>query len=153
VTQPSYPQRLTRHAAPGALLKRTPDEIQHTKQPKPDTKRDEAYLTLVRQCPCVKCGMEPPPNNEAAHVRMQSAAHGKRGGMRMKPADCWALPLCPACHRTDKDAQHQIGEQLFWHIVGINPLLLCERLYAARGDFVRMRATVIQAIAERGSQS
>lgn len=42
------------------------------------------------------------------------------------------------CHRE----QHRIGERAFWSIVGINPLLLAERLYAARGDLVKMRSIV-----------
>lgn len=143
-----HPQRLTPPAAPGALLKRAFGLAQRIKL-RDTADRDPVYLGLVRQMPCLKCGMEPPPLCEAAHVRMQSAAHGKRGGIGKKPADRWALPLCAACHRIDKDSQHAVGENLFWHILGINPLLTCARLYAARGDLLRMRAVVLRAIAER----
>ena len=143
-----YPQRLTPPAAPGALLKRAFGLAQRVKL-RETTDRDPVYLGLVRQLPCLKCGMEPPPVCEAAHVRMQSAAHGKRGGIGKKPGDRWALPLCMACHRGDKDSQHMVGENLFWHILGITPILTCTRLYDARGDIVRMRAVVLRAIAER----
>jgi hypothetical protein len=61
--------------------------------------------------------------------------------MGAKPHDKWALPLCRDCHRE----QHRIGERAFWSIVGINPLLLAERLYAARGDLARMRDIVFAA--------
>ena len=143
-----YPQRLTPPAAPGALLKRAFGLAQRVKT-REAVARDPVYLNLVRQMPCLKCGMEPPPVCEAAHVRMQSGAHGKTSGMRKTPDDKWALPLCAACHRLDRDAQHNIGEALFWHILGINPILTCTRLYGARGDIVRMRAVALRAIAER----
>src|SRR5690348_14873750 len=148
MTKLAKPQRLTPPAAPGALLKRL--QGAHTQlRIKQTIERDPVYLGLVRMLPCLKCGMEPPPLNEAAHVRMQSAAHGKKGGMQKTPDDRWALPLCAGCHQRDNDSQHKIGENLFWHILGINPLELCERLHAKRGDFLAMRAIVMLAIAER----
>lgn len=145
--RPQHPQRLTPPAAPGALLKRMFALAPRVREIL--NERDEGYLKLIRQCPCLKCGMEPPPNVEAAHIRRQSAAHGKRGGISKKPADCWTVPLCASCHRTDRDALHMIGEDLFFHILGIEPLLVCERLWSKRGDFVAMRAVALQAIAER----
>jgi hypothetical protein len=33
--------------------------------------------------------------------------------------------------------------------IGMNPLMVCERLYKQRGDLVAMRAVVMTAIAER----
>lgn len=140
------PQRLTPPAAPGELLKRLTG-IHVRMKLKEIAGRDPVYLANIRQLPCLKCGME--PCGEAAHVRSQSAAHGKKGGMAKKPADRWALPLCAGCHRIDRDALHNIGEGLFFHIVGINPLLVCERLHAKRGDPVAMRAVVMTVIAER----
>ena len=92
------------------------------------------------------------PCGEAAHVRLTSAAFHKRGGMGKKPSDRWAAPLCGSCHREDRNALHRVGEYLFWLDLGINPLLICTRLYAARGDLVRMRAIILVAIAERGTQ-
>ncbi len=67
----------------------------------------------------------------------------------LSDGDCWTTPLCDGCHTNDYDAQHRIGEREFWRRLGINPFLLCQRLYAARGDLVAMRAVVMVAIAER----
>lgn len=149
-----YPQRVSPPSPPGTLLKRLDGvnaRLRMRASRNTRTERDDAYLKLIRQLPCVKCGMEPPPHNEAAHIRRTSAAHGKSGALAKKPADCWTAPLCAACHRTDRDALHQIGEDLFFHILGIDPLLLCERLWARRGDFLAMRAVVTNVIAERTS--
>ena len=145
-TTTTKPQRLSKPAAPGSLLKRafgfaTRIRLRDTSD------RNPVYLALVRQCPCLRCGLD--GFSEAAHVRMQSAAHGKRGGMAKKPGDSWALPLCAACHREDKDSQHHVGEIEFWSRVGVNPLLVCTKLYAARSDVVKMRAIIFKAIAER----
>ncbi len=82
---------------------------------------------------------------------MNSGLFNKRQSMARKPQARWTLPLCDACHTRDADSQHKLGELPFWDALGINPLLVCIRLYAARGDFARMRAVVLQAIAERGS--
>lgn len=138
------PQRITAIAAPGALFKRT-----ELKAPQRliETPADPAYLEMIRQLPCIKCGLE--PCGEAAHVRLTSAAFHKRGGMQRKPEDRWALPLDRGCHQTDPDALHRRGEYLFWAELGLNPLLICERLYRQRGDLVAMRAVILSAIAER----
>jgi len=140
------PQRLSRTAAPGALLKRM--LALHTRvKLKEASTHDPVYLAQVRQLPCLKCGME--PAGEAAHVRLTSAAFNKRGGMAKKPADRWTVPLCGGCHREDRDALHRLGEYLFWAQLGINPLYVADRLYRARGDGVAMRAVILTAIAER----
>jgi hypothetical protein len=137
------PQRVAPLAKPGELLKRINGVAP---QPLPREASDPAYLAMIRQLPCLKCGMD--PCGEAAHVRMQSGAHGKHNGIGRKPDDRWAAPLCACCHREDRDSQHRVGELVFWHRLGSNPLLICERLYAARGDLVRMRAIALLAIAE-----
>jgi hypothetical protein len=110
---------------------------------------DADYLAMVRQCPCLKCGMEP---SEAAHVRYACAAcaaYGKASGLQKKPEDRWALCLCADCHRLARDAQHKRCEQGFWHELGINALATCVQLYAQRGDLVAMRAVVMVTIAGR----
>jgi len=146
MTQIDRPKTLALRAAPGELLKRPVGRPRiHAAEPE----RDDKYLALIRKLPCLCCGMEPPPNNEAAHVRRQSAAHGKRGGMQKKPHDKWALPLC----HDDHAQQHKIGELQFWYDAGISPLLVCTRLYAARYDLVVMCAVIYNAIAERESLS
>jgi hypothetical protein len=147
MTRPDHPQRLTRPAPHGALFKRNaPYGLARAKE---IADHDEPYLAMIRQLPCLKCGME--PCGEAAHVRLSSAAFNKYGAALKKPADRWAVPLDGGCHREDREALHRIGEYLFWQNLGINPLLVCERLHKAKGDLPRMRAIVIQAIAERGS--
>lgn len=144
---PSRPQRISIPEPPGSLLKRiTPVAAPRRAEPKGG---DPSYLEAVRTLPCLKCGMEP---SEAAHVRFASAALGKSSGMQKKPDDAYAVPLCAGCHRLDRDAQHGQGERMFWAQLGINPLLVAQRLYAQRGDLVAMRAVVMVAIAERSKQ-
>jgi hypothetical protein len=142
----SRPQRIALSAPIGSLLKGTSGTPAARKT---EGCQDRDYLMLVRQCPCLSCGMEP---SEAAHVRFASAAHGVSSGMAKKPPDRLALPLCAGCHRLDRNAQHQGDERLFWLRLGIDPHLLCERLYAQRGDLVAMRAVVMVAISERKTQ-
>jgi hypothetical protein len=144
---PPRPQRIFAPSPPGALLKRA-GAAALPQQPR-NQQGDADYLALVRQLPCLHCGME--PAYEAAHVRMASAAFGKASGLAKKPADRWALPLCPDHHRLGRDAQHHQGEQLFWDALGINPLIVCEQLYAQRGDLVAMRAVIFITIATRGT--
>lgn len=137
------PQRITFPFPPGSLLKRV------TVQPRTrqeETGRDVGYLAMVRQLPCLKCGSEP---SEAAHVRFASAAFGKASGLGRKPDDRHSVPLCSGCHRLDRDAQHNRGEREFWDSIGINPLIVAEKLYAVRGDLVAMRAVVLVTISER----
>jgi len=138
------PQRLTPPSAVGSLLKRAGVP---TRPRIPSEERNPDYLALVRQCPCLKCGMEP---SEAAHVRFASAAFGKASGMQKKPEDRFAVPLCAECHRLDRHAQHKRNEEGFWQEIDINPLLVAAHLYAQRGDLVAMRAVCFVAIAQRG---
>lgn len=142
----SRPQRLAAAHPPGSLLKR--HSVQPRKSVNEAAGRDAGYLAMIRQLPCVKCGVE--PAGTAAHLRMNSGAYNKRQAMGRKPDDCWTTPLCDGCHTNDHDAQHRIGEREFWHRLGVNPFLLCQRLHAQRGDVVAMRAVVMVAIAERG---
>jgi len=141
-----FPQRIAAACPPGSLLKRV--------QVQPRTRqevagRDLPYLALVRQLPCLKCGMEP---SEAAHIRFASAAFGKASGLGRKPDDRHSVRLCAGCRRLDRDAQHTRGEREFWDSIGINPLMVAQRLYAARGDLVAMRAVIFTTIAERGTR-
>jgi hypothetical protein len=138
------PQRLAKIAPHGTLLKRTMS-LEALRQPE----AQPSYLAMIRLLPCLKCGLE--DSSEAAHIRMNSGAHGKHNGMGKKPDPRWTVPLCAACHREDNDSQHKVGELAFWNLLGINPLLVATRLYGAKGDVVRMRAIVLSAIAERQS--
>jgi len=143
----TFPRRIVHPCPPGSLLKRV------SVQPRPRqevTGRETAHLALVRQLPCVRCGVE--PCGTAAHLRLNSGLYNKRQAMGKKPSGDWTTPLCNGCHTNDSDAQHRIGEQEFWHRLEINPFLLCQRLFAASGDLVAMRAVVMVAIAERGTR-
>lgn len=137
----THPQRLATSAPPGSLLKRL--FALARREGTVYTQSDPAYLVLIRQLPCLHCTLE--PCGQACHIRRQSGVHNKRGGIGKKPADRWAAPLCFEHHML----QHRVGELQFWHDLGIDPLLVCERLYAKRGDLVAMRAVIFNAIAER----
>jgi hypothetical protein len=142
------PQRIGHDSPPGSLLKRIGEAP--TAAPRKDAgDRDASYLAMVRQCPCLHCGMEP---SETAHVRMASAAHGKASGMQKQPADKWALPLCAEHHRNARNAQHKQSEAAFWADLGIDAPQTCERLYARCGDLVAMQAIVLVTIAERSKR-
>lgn len=93
-----------------------------------------SHLAAIRKCPCVACGED--LGCEAAHVRMASAAHGKRAtGGQEKPDDKWTLPLCRDCHT----GQSNVGELTFWYAIELSPFLICERLFAASPNIEAMR--------------
>jgi len=140
------PRRLTPPAAPGALLKTFAPPAPRPR--KDEAERDRDYLGQVRECPCLKCGLD--PCGEAAHVRFASAAFGKASGMGKTPPDKFALPVCGDDHRVAKTAQHNRNEHEFWNELGINPLITAAQLYAQRGDLVAMRAVIFSTIANRG---
>lgn len=145
--KPDHPQRIVIPFPAGGMLKRQSPRAFKTKVCVA-RERNERYLALVRQCPCLKCGLD--PCGIAAHVRLGSAAYGKKNhGMGSKPDDRWAVPLCQSCHTDDAESQHRIGERAFWAILGMNPLLTAVRLYEQRGDIVAMRSVCFCAIAER----
>jgi hypothetical protein len=143
----NFPRRIVHACPPGHLLKRAIHQPRVVRQEV--TGRDLPYLAAIRTLPCLRCGDEP---SEAAHVRFSSAAFGKASGLGKKPSDNFAVSLCAGCHRLDRDAQHNRGEREFWDSIGINPLIVAEKLYARRGDLVAMRAVVLTAIAERGTR-
>ena len=91
---------------------------------------DKHHLDFVRELPCVVCG-----NNietQAAHIRLSDASVDKfNPGVGAKPDDKWTVPLCGSCH----GKQYDMGdEEMFWKLVGINPLLVARLLYAVSGD-------------------
>ena len=88
-----------------------------------------AFLAFVRRHACCACGRAAP--SQAAHIRMGCREIGKRPtGIAEKPSDRWAVPLCAGCHLDAPDAQHRVGESVFWARVGLNPFELAENLYA-----------------------
>lgn len=141
----SRPRRVSRPEPPGSLLKRI--TVAAPRRGFAEQKGgDQAFLANVRTLPCLKCGNDP---SEAAHVRFASAAFGKASALGRKPDDRFAVPLCAGCHRLDRDAQHNRSERLFWDALGINPLIVAERLYAQRHDLVAMENVIRVAIANR----
>lgn len=90
------------------------------KQPR---EKDNKHLDFIRQQPCCVCGGI---DTEAAHIRIGSPDHGKRGtGMAEKPSDRWCVPLCNKHHRE----QHDAGNELkWWASKGIDPFLLAIKL-------------------------
>jgi hypothetical protein len=103
-------------------------------KPKPNLRKRVQHLAFVRQLPCVACGKAAP--SEAAHVRT-----GTDGGTGMKPADRYAIPLCPSCHRR----QHRIGELTFWSALRIDPLSVALRLWTISADLKAGERTVFRA--------
>lgn len=129
--------RIENSAPPGSLLKR-PRELKRKAGQKRARIEQPDHLSAIRLCPCLKCGME--PAGVAAHVRMSSATHGKPNpGMQTKPDDKWTVPLCQSCH----DEQHREGELSFWNDLGINPLLVCERLHLMSPNVAAMKTVIV----------
>ena len=98
--------------------------------------RNPEHLDFIRSLPCVACGRSP---SEAAHCRLPYSGGvtvplEERGGTGLKPADKWANPLCADDHRLSKEAQHTIGERVFWERLGINPLGLASKLWDNTGN-------------------
>ena len=99
---------------------------------------DAAHLKFVRSQPCCACPKGGSRQSEAAHVRMECPARGKEApGLAEKPSDCWTVPLCDYHHRTGIDAQHIVGEKLFWKLRGIDPFALASRLWVESGAAAR----------------
>ena len=66
------------------------------------------YLKWLRGCACWACGANA-GRMEAAHYRGSDVPAEDRGGVGLKPADCWAVPLCHDCHAL----QHTEGHDAF----------------------------------------
>jgi len=103
-------------------------------KPKPNLHRRGQHLAFLRQLPCVACGKAAP--SEAAHVR--TAADG---GVGMKPADRYAVPLCTTCHVK----QHRMGELTFWSALRIDPLNVSLRLWTISADITAGERIVFRA--------
>ena len=142
------PRRLIPPSPPGALLKRI--GAADSPQPPRNRKEDADYLALVRQLPCLYCGVE--PAGEAAHCNFSSAEFGRVNALGRRPHDKFAVPLCRDDHLNARHAQHKGSEEAFWIGLGISPYLVATRLYAQRGDLVAMRAVILVAIAERNAK-
>ncbi len=143
------PQRITPPAPVGSMLKRPSALPQRSRSS--TAREDHDHLALVRQLPCLYCGVE--PCGEAAHVKFNCAAFGKANKLGRRPHDCDSVPLCRDDHQNARHAQHKGSEEAFWNALGISPYLVAKQLYAQRGDLVAMRAVIFLAIAERSRKA
>ena len=92
--------------------------------------KDEAYLRLIRQLPCLVTARDGP--SEAAHIRYSDLAANKREtGVGEKPDDRWTVPLCAEMHRLGNLAQHNSGERDWWRGHHIDPVLVAMELHVA----------------------
>lgn len=99
----------------------------HVPLPKrqPSDRLRPRHRAWIRTLPCVACGKAGP--SECAHVRSSLD-----GGMGIKPADRFCLPLCGpgGCHHQ----QHEIGEDAFFGALGIDPVDVSLRLWTVTGS-------------------
>lgn len=134
--------RISAIAAPGSLFKSAAPSRKRKSGRRGEVKRDACYLALIRRCPCLSCDCD--PAGVAAHVRITRV--GKPiAGTGIKPGDQWTLPLCQACHTDGPKAQHVVGELQFWSDLGLDPLVICQRLYSASPDIEAMRMVCFDA--------
>jgi len=106
---------------------------------------DKRHKAALAQCPCAVCGAAGP--SHVAHVRLSNAALGvDMAGMGAKPADRYALPLCPEHHQNSNDAEHHKGTKKFWRDLGIDPLRLAAELHQQSPDVEAMRLTILRKV-------
>lgn len=102
--------------------------------------KDSAHLAFVRAQPCCVCRSN--QHIEAAHIRMACPLRGKEPtGMQEKPDDKWTTPLCAYHHRTGITAQHKMGEEDFWIMVGRDPFGIALSLWTESGGEQRSQST------------
>ncbi len=142
------PQRLFAPSKPGSLLKHAGAADLPQQPRKLGVWEDVGYLRLIRQLPCLYCGVE--PCGEAAHVKFSSAQFGRANSLGKRPHDRFAVPLCRDDHQNARHAQHKGNEEAFWIGLGISPYPVAAQLYAQRGDLVAMRAVIYVTISQRG---
>lgn len=92
--------------------------------------RDEKFLNLVRQLPCLMPGCTS-QTVEAAHIRLTRASSGFHESGSHKPHDALVVPLCAIHHRLDKAAEHMIGSERFWELAKIDPHFVAMKLWLA----------------------
>jgi hypothetical protein len=122
--------RVFKPSPPGSLFKSALSPKKKIAFGKKARKIDNEHLSLIRECPCVSCGLD--PCGEAAHIRMTS--DGRPTGIGRKPDDAKTISLCRTCHTQ----QHDVGETKFWG--QFNPLRVAETLYKLSPNLEGMRA-------------
>lgn len=105
---------------------------------------NNSHLAFLRTLPCCCCPAD--PCKEAAHIRFASFIHDKpETGIGRKPDDRDAVPLCRTCHQDGPQAQHKVGERVFWDRHHIDPVKLARALYALTGQDQAARKLVALA--------
>lgn len=113
--------------------------------------RDQPYMMWIKQLPCVRCAYRGYAVNscEVAHLKMGIAFHGWReAGVQEKSSDQRSTPLCARCHRTDRDAQHSMGERSFWDSMNLCPACLAIALSEAYDEGRSGSAVIWAAVRE-----
>lgn len=80
-------------------------------EPRPDPRRDPAYLRWIRKLPCVVCAAW--ALKISGYYGWTEAAHVGERGLGQKCADTEALPLCVWHHRMGPKSVHVLGRK-FW---------------------------------------
>ena len=102
-----------------------------------EERKELDHLNFIRSLPCAVCGST--QRVEAAHLRSASAEYEKPiTGKAQRPPHRWTTPLCRYHHQDAPAAQHKMNELEFWALHGINPFVLCQRLWDATGDVEAM---------------
>ena len=122
----SEPMKSFRIRRPATAFSRMPRQ----RRPR---ERARSHLKWIATLPCAICLAE--GRSQAAHIRLASAAHGKRAvGLGEKPDDCWTVPLCVEHHLTGMEAQHRMVEADFWRQHRRDPFSLALALWRFSGD-------------------
>lgn len=112
-------------------------EVRHMKlRQREPRQEDPLHLQFIRKQEC--CIPYCRRQAEAAHLRMENIAIGKRetgGGER--PSDCYVTPLCAYHHRIGIDCQHNSNEKEWWARTGLNPWAISASLWIESGGAAR----------------
>ena len=93
------------------------------------------HLTLIRQCPCVRCGSYP----SQAHHLLRTGEHGTS----RRSSDQWAVPLC----KTHHDELHHYGDEDAWFALRQQDgRAIAKSLWAKRGDYDAMLRVCERAV-------
>lgn len=87
--------------------------------------RDPAYLAWLHTLPCSVPGCTRGPIH--AHHITCSPEPKARGA---KASDLWCLPVCHTHHQGPQSIHETGAEQEWWSSKGIDPIALCEALWA-----------------------
>lgn len=102
---------------------------------------DVKHLAFIRSLPCVASAAD-------NMIRFGCIAHHITLGryrMGRKAGDDMTVPLLPSRHNVHPGSLHEVGERVFWAVLGIDAIGLARELYQHTGDY----AACTQIIAAR----